>query len=152
MIQDNQFSPLGIALVAQLANTQALVTFARGCQEKDSLTTLPANLQKSSPLSSAEDLGVAIRRTSLGLFDPIDSGSTSASPLRAFPITSCSSEQDKQVELEFGCSQQRRLPAESDQSRPSEETASKLHVQPKPTRRKKPKRTNAIDDLFQVLP
>ena len=151
MIQDSQFSPLGVVLVAQLANAQALIGLARGYEKKDSLTALPVNVQESSPHSEAEDLGVAIRRTSPQPLDLIDLGSTSALALGELPITGSALEEGKQVELDFRGGRQRRLPAESNRTCLSEETAIELQVQPKSTRRKRSKRTNAIDDLFQGL-
>ena len=151
VIQDNQFSSLGIVLVAQLAHIQALVTFARDHEQKEPLATLPTNVIESSPRSLIEEFGVAIERTSSGLLESPDPKADSAVPFGQSLSTYCSLGEGKQAKADLGYSEQSNSRMKPNQSSLKEEITTELPHWPKPARRNKSKRANVIDDLFQGL-
>ncbi len=113
VIQDNQFSSLGIVLVAQLAKMQMLIGSISGCKQKGSLTTLPTDASCSNLEPQIEDLGVAVGRTSPGTVNLIDSDFYSTSAVAGGRTTDGASEEAKLADSESRGIRQEKLPAES---------------------------------------
>ena len=143
IVNDNQFSALGLTLVAELARIQRIIGLENGTVEE------PGNLNVRALTEAFEDLGQAVAKPG-----------TSNSDVEAashFPAAG-----DLPELLDSG---ERRGALEGPQAgvvvigpdpRPREETkeasaAKEKSVPKRPAKRQKRKSTNIIDDLFQGL-
>jgi len=151
VIQDLQFSSLGIVLVAQLAKITTLVGSISCHEQKGPLTLLPANVSDSNLEPRIEDQGVAVKRI---YSVPVDLDGIKSNPSSVVDeslINDGASEKGNRADSERRGSEHQSLPVESSTTKSSEKSGIELRVQSTPARRKKQKATNAIDDLFQGL-
>lgn len=151
IIEDNQFSSLGIVVVAQLAKIQTLIGSISCYGQKETLTALPASACDSNFELQIEDLGVAVERISSVPVDFNDSETKPASVVDESLTTNGASENGNPAKSEWRGIEHRSLRVESSTTKPSEKTGTDLRVQSSPARRKMQKATNAIDDIFQSL-
>ena len=150
IVNDNQFSALGLTLVAELARIQRIIGLENGTVgEPGNLNVRPASDSHKALTEAFEDLGQAVAKPG-----------TSNSDVEVGPHFSAAGDLPELLD-----SGNRRGALEGPEagvvvvgpdSRPPEESkeasaAKEKPVPKKPAKRQKRKSTNIIDDLFQGL-
>ena len=150
IVNDNQFSALGLTLVAELARIQSIIGLEDGAvEEPGNLSVRPASDSHKALTEAYEDLGQAVAK-------PV----TSSSDVEVGPHLPAAG--DLPELLDFGDGRgalegpeagvvvvgpDLRLREESKRA----SAAKEIKIPKKPAKRQKRKSTNIIDDLFQGL-
>ena len=142
VVHDNQFSALGLVLVAELARIQWSIDILSGCRESPVVPLRNTGSVKSVTLiPPAEDIGEALSRNSQDLDISLDP--PWEAPLASGDATSTGLETAEAYYREVKVS---NIDAEGAVKKPTIEA-----IQQRPCRSKKRKRTNAIDELFHGM-
>ena len=150
IVNDNQFSALGLTLVAELARIQRIIGFEDGAvEDPDNLSVRPASDSNKDLTEAVEDLGEAVAKPVTWRSD-VEVGARFPAAGDLPKLLDSGDGRGALEGLEAGVVVVGPDPGLREENKEAS-AAKERRIPKKPAKRQKRKSTNVIDDLFQGL-